>query len=318
MAVCGQAKAVVGGGLPSAVGGLDRISQNRLAFINSQNINQVSYYIYDGHGSVRALTDPNGNVTDTYDYDAFGNEIHTTTTLLSPTPNEFLFAGEQFDSDLHLYYNRARYLNTATGRFWSMDTYDGNDQDPLSLHKFLYAEDDSVDNTDPCGKCIPSNPAYRRIVENYIAADFSEQTGSPYTLKTSISTILGKSVPSGGLMPDLIDPYTLSEIDVGQVYEIKSIYSEAAAFAKVQLDVSILNLYSKGTGLKWIPGVTYFAPPILPIDAATFATIQEPYPGVITYCVINQLELVALAITAGQTALYLDLATATLTTAYAY
>jgi YD repeat-containing protein len=87
--------------------GLDRISQNRLAFINSQNITQISYYVYDGHGSVRALTDPNGNVTDTYDYDAFGNEIHTTTTLASPTPNEFLFAGEQFDSDLHLYYNRA-------------------------------------------------------------------------------------------------------------------------------------------------------------------------------------------------------------------
>jgi RHS Repeat len=60
--------------------GLDRISQNRVAFINSQNINQTNYYVYDGHGSVRALTDPNGNVTDTYDYDAFGNEIHTSTT----------------------------------------------------------------------------------------------------------------------------------------------------------------------------------------------------------------------------------------------
>jgi uncharacterized protein RhaS with RHS repeats len=97
--------------------GLDRISQSRSYFTGGQSLTEVSYYVYDGHGSVRALTDPNGNVTDIYDYDAFGNEIHATTTLSSPTLNEFLFAGEQFDFDLHLYYNRARYMNDTTGRF---------------------------------------------------------------------------------------------------------------------------------------------------------------------------------------------------------
>ena len=39
----------------------------------------------------------------TYDYDAFGNLIHQTGTM----PNNYLFAGEQFDPDLNLYYNRA-------------------------------------------------------------------------------------------------------------------------------------------------------------------------------------------------------------------
>jgi hypothetical protein len=46
----------------------------------------------------------------TYDYDAFGNLLHST----GSTFNEFLFAGEQFDSDLNLYYNRARYLNVSS------------------------------------------------------------------------------------------------------------------------------------------------------------------------------------------------------------
>jgi RHS repeat-associated protein len=50
-------------------------------------------------------------VTDTYDYDAFGNLIHSTGT----TPNNYLFAGEQFDPELGLYYNRARYRNVSTG-----------------------------------------------------------------------------------------------------------------------------------------------------------------------------------------------------------
>jgi RHS repeat-associated protein len=85
--------------------------------------------------------------TDTYDYDAFGNLIHSTGT----TANNYLFAGEQFDPDLNLYYNRARYLNTSTGRFWSMDTEEGGDQNPMSRHKYLYAEDEPVNGADPSG-----------------------------------------------------------------------------------------------------------------------------------------------------------------------
>jgi RHS repeat-associated protein len=83
----------------------------------------------------------------TYDYDAFGNLIHQTGT----TPNNYLFASEQFDPDLGLYYNRARYLNTSTGRFWSMDTAEGRDLEPFSFHKYLYTSADPVDRIDPSG-----------------------------------------------------------------------------------------------------------------------------------------------------------------------
>ncbi len=80
--------------------GLELLERN-----DTNNSRAVRYYVHDGHGSVRALTNASGAVTDTYDYDAFGNEIHSTCT----TPNNYLFAGEQYDPDLHLYYNRARY-----------------------------------------------------------------------------------------------------------------------------------------------------------------------------------------------------------------
>jgi len=85
--------------------------------------------------------------TVTYDYDAFGVLIHST----GSTPNNYLFAGEQFDPDLNLYYNRARYLNTSTGRFWTMDTFEGTTTEPLSLHKYLYASGSPVDQLDPDG-----------------------------------------------------------------------------------------------------------------------------------------------------------------------
>jgi RHS repeat-associated protein len=127
--------------------GLELVSEYRQFVANNQSGTQISYYVYDGHGSVRALTNPGGAVTDTYDYDAFGNLIHSTGT----TPNNYLFAGEQFDPDLGLYYNRARYLNTSTGRFWSMDSFEGQRGEPLSLHKYLYGSADPVNRKDPSG-----------------------------------------------------------------------------------------------------------------------------------------------------------------------
>jgi RHS repeat-associated protein len=65
---------------------------------------QASLPLHDAHGH---LTDLSGNVTDSYDYDAFGNLI----ARAGSTPNNHLYTGEQFDPDLGLYYLRARYHN---------------------------------------------------------------------------------------------------------------------------------------------------------------------------------------------------------------
>ena len=83
---------------------------------------------------MRFLTDSTGAVTDTYDYDAFGNLISST----GSTPNNYLFAGEQFDPALGIYYNRARYYDQRQGRFWTMDNLDGLEFDPRTLHTYLY------------------------------------------------------------------------------------------------------------------------------------------------------------------------------------
>ncbi|MDE6132521.1 MAG: RHS repeat-associated core domain-containing protein, partial [Oscillospiraceae bacterium] len=89
----------------------------------------------------------NGKVTDKYTYDAFGNLISST----GRTENDFLFAGEQFDAVTGLYYLRARYMNPSIGSFISMDSYSGSIDDPVSLHKYLYANANPVSNSDPSG-----------------------------------------------------------------------------------------------------------------------------------------------------------------------
>src|SRR6266436_9740028 len=112
--------------------GSQRISQDQ--FISGAWV--PSFYGYDGSGSVRQLTDATGAVTDTYDYDAWGNSFGSA----GSTPNVYLYSSEQYDSDLRLYYLRARYLNPLSGRFLSRSPEQGDVEKPESLHAYLYVE----------------------------------------------------------------------------------------------------------------------------------------------------------------------------------
>lgn len=53
--------------------------------------------------------------------------------------------------ELNRHYLRARYYNQYTGRMNSMDTWMGINNDPVTLHKYLYAYVDPVNMIDPSG-----------------------------------------------------------------------------------------------------------------------------------------------------------------------
>jgi RHS repeat-associated protein len=110
--------------------GLQLISENQFV----SNTWTPSFYETDGAGNVRQLTNSTGVVTDTYDYDAFGNKVNSTGT----TPNNYLYRGEQYDPDLGMYYLRARYYNPVTGRFLSVDSQAG------AGRVALVSEEDSI------------------------------------------------------------------------------------------------------------------------------------------------------------------------------
>jgi RHS repeat-associated protein len=129
--------------------GLQRISQ----YQQIANAWTPSFYGYDGGGTVRLLTDSTGTVTDTYDYDAWGNTVNTTGT----TPNVYLYRGEQYDPDLGLYYLRARYFNPVTGTFLTRDPAAGRIALPATMHKYLYTSDDPVNEVDPSGRGVIVN-----------------------------------------------------------------------------------------------------------------------------------------------------------------
>ncbi|HEY6909571.1 MAG TPA: Ig-like domain-containing protein [Myxococcales bacterium] len=232
-----------------------------------------SFYLYDGQGNVRALTDAAGNVTDRYDYDAFGVPLRVTGT----TPNDYRYGGEQVDPDLGLTYLRARYLNNDSGRFLTRDRIDPQPRDPRSVHRYVYADGDPVDMRDPSG-----------LLPDWLAGILVHQAiGYHYTLpdpaglcrlaNRAISTIV-RDPGTSLLRPDLTDRCNF------EAYEIKPAGSFAAGEA--QLDGYITLLIAM-TGMPWHPGVLYDPPAALPISAGDYAIIDPPRAGVILYKLLD-------------------------------
>ena len=117
------------------------------------------YFLHDGHGSVRHLTEydyddvlqepgpTNGDIIESYDFDAYGERL----TGPATPATKLLYTGEMYDSHLDFIYLRARWYNPANGRFNRVDPFAGNNSDPQSLHKYLYAHANPINNIDPSG-----------------------------------------------------------------------------------------------------------------------------------------------------------------------
>lgn len=113
----------------------------------------TTHLLYDGHGSTRQLVDSYGGVTANYAYDAYGKMLDGNPGVTDDrqSATDLLYAGEQFDSGLQMEYLRARYYDQDNGRFNRLDPFEGNSEDPQSLHKYAYAHCDPVNMIDPSG-----------------------------------------------------------------------------------------------------------------------------------------------------------------------
>ena len=263
---------------------LSRVYNYGLALISQRQATSgtVSYFGIDGHGSARFLMDVNGNVTDTYTFDAYGILIPSASS--GSTPNNYLYCGQQWDGDLGMYCLRARYYQPNTGRFWSMDTYDGNSEDPLSLHKYLYGADNPVNMTDPSGNVpILSNWYYGQEVHDKIGEDFLA-TGTGRYYDRPISEILG--VPWIPFLtasrPDLVQKPEFAS--PGQVYEIKPVSSFIQGQAQLQWYLFNLNFFDPQKQ-QWNAGYmsNYTPPTFISLGTGVFAIVSPPVRGVIVY-----------------------------------
>jgi large repetitive protein len=118
-----------------------------LGLVRSRQGNTQQFFHSDGLGSTRQLTNPTGQVTDSYNFDAYGQLLSRTGNANNP----YLFAGQQRDFTTNLDYLRARYYAPDLGRFISTDAFPGFIERPISQHSYLYANGNPVNFTDPTG-----------------------------------------------------------------------------------------------------------------------------------------------------------------------
>ena len=108
---------------------------------------QTQYYVYDGRGSVSALTSIYGNAVVSYQYDAYGSA-----RVNGDTYSPYQYNAEAVDWNTGLQYLRARYYNSNIGGFLTQDTYLGMLEDPLTLNLYTYTGNNPVNLMDPSGR----------------------------------------------------------------------------------------------------------------------------------------------------------------------
>ncbi len=113
----------------------------------------TAWYLTDKLGTVRDVASASGTVIDHIAYDSYGNLASETSAA---SGDRFKFAGREYDAAIGLYYNRARYYDSATGRFIAQDKSGFGAGD---TNLFRYVGNAPTNGTDPTGlQDRPSTP----------------------------------------------------------------------------------------------------------------------------------------------------------------
>ncbi len=184
--------------------GTDLISQTRNG--------GTSYYLQDGQGSTRNLTDSTGSITDSYSYMAFGEIYNQTGT----TANNYLYTGQQYDAQTELYNLRARYYSPAVGRFLSQDTYAVNFNNPIELNRYGYTANNPINASDPSGNYIFAQYSGKNAdnlrIGPFILKPIGAFVGAVFIL-ASIYALMAYT-PVGDIVRDLPQEKTLEQLQM--------------------------------------------------------------------------------------------------------
>ena len=111
---------------------------------------ESSYYLYDGRNSVTGILTENANLTNSYQYDPYGN----LTSGTADGVNYYGYNGESANVKTGLQYLRARYYNAENGTFTTEDSDFGTTENPLTRNRYDYTTNNPLNYSDPTGHSL--------------------------------------------------------------------------------------------------------------------------------------------------------------------
>ena len=111
---------------------------------------ESSYYLYDGRNSVTGILTENANLTNSYQYDPYGN----LTSGTADGVNYYGYNGESTNVKTGLQYLRARYYNAENGTFTTEDSDLGTTENPLTRNRYDYTTNNPLNYSDPTGHSL--------------------------------------------------------------------------------------------------------------------------------------------------------------------
>ena len=130
---------------------------------------ELSYYHRDEQLSTVFVTDGQGEIRNSYQYDAFGIPLETTEQL----NNRIRYTGQQYDELTQQYYLRARYYNPVAGRFMQEDVYQGD-----GLNLYAYCGNNPVVYDDPSGYERKACPPQGKISESVDETSYGKSSSN--------------------------------------------------------------------------------------------------------------------------------------------
>jgi len=207
----------------------------------------TSYLLPDAQGSTRLVTDASGNITARLAYDAFGNPLGLALGVLNAPTTIILYTGQRFDISLMQYYLRARYYNTASGRFNELDPQFGTLQMPISLHKYLYVGNDPINSFDPTGM-YSADFGYEaeEVIQNVYKVDHP----GDIVLYGGWTKLAGRAFR---LKPDIFNTTKFRWADIKPL----TLRGIAHAGVTFKLYSDVLSLFGYSPDATWVPLTNY-------------------------------------------------------------
>ena len=148
---------------------------------------ESSYYLYDGRNSVTGILTENANLTNSYQYDPYGN----LTSGTADGVNYYGYNGESTNVKTGLQYLRARYYNAENGTFTTEDSDLGTTENPLTRNRYDYATNNPLNYSDPTGHSLWSRikSTAKKVAKKVVKTVVKAAKTAIKTVKNVVKTV---------------------------------------------------------------------------------------------------------------------------------